>query len=181
MPKIESKLWKNKIVGHDRVPPESLTMNPLNFRRHPQRQRESLTAAIRDVGFIRSVTVNQTTGNLVDGHERVLQAIENKEPLIDVEYVKLTKMEERKALATMDAIGALAEIDSKSLDELLQTIKTDEEALQALFTAMATDAGLDYGQIGSQPESPDDFKEVDESIETKHECPKCGYRWSGGE
>jgi hypothetical protein len=28
--------------------------------------------------------------------------------------------------------------------------------------------------------TPGDFKEYDESIETDHECPKCGYKWSGG-
>ena len=27
-------------------------------------------------------------------------------------------------------------------------------------------------------DSPDDFKDVDESLETGHECPKCGYKWS---
>jgi len=27
--------------------------------------------------------------------------------------------------------------------------------------------------------APEDFPEVDESIETEHECPKCGYEWSG--
>jgi hypothetical protein len=27
--------------------------------------------------------------------------------------------------------------------------------------------------------SPQEFGEVDENIETQHECPKCGYKWSG--
>jgi ParB-like chromosome segregation protein Spo0J len=31
-----------------------------------------------------------------------------------------------------------------------------------------------------EPEAPDDFKEVDENIETEHTCPRCGYAWSGG-
>ena len=29
-------------------------------------------------------------------------------------------------------------------------------------------------------EPPDDFKEFDESIEIEHECPRCGYKFSGG-
>jgi hypothetical protein len=37
---------------------------------------------------------------------------------------------------------------------------------------------LDLPQEDVAP--PDDFKEVDENIETEHECPKCGYKWSGG-
>jgi len=28
------------------------------------------------------------------------------------------------------------------------------------------------------PPSPDEFPEMDEDIDTKHECPKCGYEWS---
>jgi hypothetical protein len=29
------------------------------------------------------------------------------------------------------------------------------------------------------PGPPEDFQAVDESIQTDHQCPKCGYRWSG--
>ena len=29
------------------------------------------------------------------------------------------------------------------------------------------------------PTVPDDFKEVDEDLETEHRCPSCGYEWSG--
>lgn len=32
----------------------------------------------------------------------------------------------------------------------------------------------------TQREAPEDFPEIDESIPTEHECPKCGYRFSGG-
>ena len=28
-------------------------------------------------------------------------------------------------------------------------------------------------------EPPADFPEKDENIETTHNCPKCGYKWSG--
>jgi hypothetical protein len=28
-------------------------------------------------------------------------------------------------------------------------------------------------------EPPNDFNEYDEAIDTEHECPKCGYQWSG--
>lgn len=32
----------------------------------------------------------------------------------------------------------------------------------------------------SETKPPDSFNEYDESIGTEHECPKCGYKWSGG-
>jgi len=53
------------------------------------------------------------------------------------------------------------------------------------------DWGLDLPVFGDNEESgvsneladktpPDDFAEYDENIDTEHECPKCGYKWSGG-
>ena len=90
-------IWASKIVGHDRVDPNSLVANPYNHRKHPQKQRDALAAAIREVGFIRSVTVNKRTGNVIDGHERLVQAIESGQPEIDVEYVDLSEEDKRKA------------------------------------------------------------------------------------
>lgn len=136
------KPWKRRIVGHDSVSPDSLLANPFNHRRHPQKQRDALAAAIRDVGFIRSVTVNRRTGHLIDGHERVWQAMTNEEPLIDVEYVDLSEAEEKTALATLDRIGELAEVDAAALDALLRDIETGEAELQALLAEMAADAGV---------------------------------------
>ena len=52
------------------------------------------------------------------------------------------------------------------------------------------DVLADFGfEVDSEPvedfldesEPPLDFPEQDEDIPTQHECPKCGYKWSGGE
>ena len=67
--------WKSRIVVHGRAAPGSLVANPLQHRTHPAKQSELLADSIGEVGFLRSVTVNKTAGNLVDGHERVEQAI----------------------------------------------------------------------------------------------------------
>jgi len=40
-------------------------------------------------------------------------------------------------------------------------------------------AGLEELMTAAPP-GPDSFPEVDENIETEHQCPKCGYAWSGG-
>ena len=150
--------WKSKIVGHDRVAPDQLMANPFNHRTHPQKQRDALAASIRDVGFIRSVTVNQTTGNLLDGHERVWQALKTEQEFIDVEYVELSEREEKLALATMDGIGEMAATDPEKLEELLHDCSTGEEALQELLAEMADDAGIDFGETGEivEDEAPID-------------------------
>ncbi len=146
--------WKSKIVGHAKVAPDQLVANPLNFRTHPMAQREALAAAIEEVGFIRSVTVNQRTGNLIDGHERVWQALQGEEPEIDVEYVDLSEEEEKKALATMDPISELAQVDSAKLDELLRDVNTGSAALQEMLSDLAKNAKLYLNQPVVEDEVP---------------------------
>lgn len=41
------------------------------------------------------------------------------------------------------------------------------------------DWGLEIPELTIEAEAPETFAEYDESIPTEHECPKCGYRWSG--
>jgi rubrerythrin len=41
-------------------------------------------------------------------------------------------------------------------------------------------AADEESELVDDPTPPEDFKEVDENIETEHSCPKCGYKWSGG-
>jgi hypothetical protein len=125
--------WKSRIVGHAKVCPKKLAANPLNFRTHPLRQREVLKAAIEELGFVRSVTVNKRTGNIVDGHERVLQAADSGQPTIDVEYIDVSEEEERKILATLDPIAELATVDGGKLDELLHDLAFGDVALQQML------------------------------------------------
>lgn len=40
---------------------------------------------------------------------------------------------------------------------------------------------IDSGRLlkAFSPETPDEFRKFDETIETEHQCPRCRYRWSG--
>lgn len=158
-------IWKSRIVGHDRVDPASLVANPLNHRTHPQAQRDAMAASISEIGFVRSVTVNKRTGNLIDGHERVWQALHSEQPLIDVEYVDLSEDEERKALAVMDRIGEMAEVDEEQLALLIEDLDFAEDDLSGLIEEMALEAGLDWGD----PPPEDPGAEVDRAEELRVE------------
>ena len=52
----------------------------------------------------------------------------------------------------------------------------DDDILAADFD---TDELTDLGFLLNGKGAPEDFPEVDESIATEHQCPKCGYKWSG--
>lgn len=131
---------KNRVVGHADVDPASLVPNDKNWRLHGEGQVALLRAAIGDVGFIRSVTVNKTTGRLVDGHARVMIAVAEGWPSIPVEYVELTEEEEAKALATIDPLSAMADTDGDKLGELLSGMNASSAELQSMLDRMREDA-----------------------------------------
>lgn len=151
----KTKTWHSRIVGHGEENPAQLLANPFNFRVHPRRQQEALQGAIEEIGYLRSVTVNQRTGHIVDGHMRVMLALARNEPLIPVEYVDLSEHEERLALATLDPIAAQAATDREHLDALLRDIDTASPTLQRELDALAQKAGLVPGEpVERQPLFP---------------------------
>jgi hypothetical protein len=126
----EPSKWRSKIVGHEKVQAGQLMANPFNHRRHPEKQRKVVAASIEELGFIKSVIVNKVTGHIVDGHERVMQALGvGEETLVDVEYVELSPEDEKKALLVLDASSELAEVDASSLDQLVKECSFQDNLL----------------------------------------------------
>lgn len=135
--------WKSRIVGHDRVPAGQLLANPFNHRLHPPVQREVVAASIAELGVVKSVIVNRVTGHIVDGHERVMQALGFGEgTLVDVEIVELSPEEEKKALLLLDASSELAEVDRGQLVELVEGWEFSYDALRDLASSMLAEAGV---------------------------------------
>lgn len=138
--------WKSRIVGHDKVDPKTLKANPLNHRLHPLKQQKVVRASIEELGIIKSVIVNRATGLLVDGHERLEEALAEQQRggkvLLDVEYVELSEAEEAKAIAILDASGEMATADPEKLSALLDGIMTESSELSGLFEDMARNADL---------------------------------------
>lgn len=130
--------WRNQIVGHGEEAPDQLLAHPLNFRIHPKGQQDALLGAIHDVGYIRSVLVNRTTGHVIDGHLRVALAISERQPTIPVEYVELTPEQEAEALATLDPLAAMAGKDQEQLARLLEEFNTNSTALQQMLSNLAS-------------------------------------------
>lgn len=134
--------WESKIVGHDRVRADQLMANPFNHRTHPTAQREVVAASIAEIGFVKSVLVNRRTGRIVDGHERVMQALGvGDDCMVDVEYVDLSEEDERKALLVLDASSELAKVDADLLSELVNATSFELPALDSLAQGMLSDSG----------------------------------------
>lgn len=133
MAKKEARKWKNKIVGHAEVDPETLIPNPENWRVHNKSQSQTLDAALSEVGWIQEVIVNKTSGRIVDGHLRCALALQNGEKKIPVVFVELTDEEEKKALATFDPLSAMATGSPEQYDKLVEGLTTESLWLRELF------------------------------------------------
>lgn len=54
--------WKNRIIAHGEVDPQTLIANPKNWRKHPTSQRVAMEHMLDHVGWVQDVIVNQRTG-----------------------------------------------------------------------------------------------------------------------
>lgn len=148
-----------------------------NARQHPESQIAQIAASIRHFGFRNPVLIDGDNG-IIAGHGRVeaarLLGLE-KVPCIDCSDLSES---DRRAYVLADNRIAL----SSSWDEQMLGLEVRDLAnLEFDLSLLGFDqAELDEMINGLPDETPEDFAEVDESIETEHECPKCGYRFSGG-
>jgi len=132
-----------RITGTGYAAPEQLMPHPLNWRKHPQFQRESLRAILERIGWVQNVIVNRRTGRLIDGHLRVGLALELKEPQVPVLYVDLSEEEEKLVLASLDPIGDYSTADLFTLTQLYEGIIEGNSILQS---ASADDSLLAFLQ-----------------------------------
>ena len=134
--------WRNRIVGEGTRKASQFHANPLNYRTHPQSQREAVRGSLDELGWIQRVIVNRTTGNLIDGHERVWQALHADDAEVPYVEVELSEAEEKLALAVLDPLSAMAETDAKILDDLLRDVSTGNAALQELLAGLGEEIGI---------------------------------------
>jgi ParB-like chromosome segregation protein Spo0J len=175
---------RNRVKSLRMVPASDLRPNPKNWRTHPKAQADALRGVLAEVGLADACLARELPDGslmLIDGHLRAETLGDGDVPVL---ILDVNEAEADKILATLDPLAAMADSDAAKLDELLRSVDTGSEALQQMLASTANAAGLYQpidGPTAEEPgdvEPPEDFKEIDENIETEHECPKCGYRWS---
>lgn len=168
-------LIRDRIKELRRVPANELRPNPRNWRTHSAQQADAVRGVLAEIGFAGAELVRECEDGtlvLIDGHLRADVCGTATVPCL---VLDVTEAEADKLLVTYDPIGAMAGADPVKLDALLREVQTGSEALsQMLAELWEENKPADVG------ESPEEFAEVGEDIETEHQCPKCGYRFSGG-
>lgn len=157
-------------------PLETLVENPRNPNKHNDAQLRLLGRVIGGAGWRSPIVVSKRSGFIVKGHGRFQAALAagmTHAPVDVQDYA--TEADEWADMIADNRLAELSAMSGGDLKDLLQELDTgafpmdltgfDEEALAALMTEAAP---------------PDEFPSADEHIETEHACPKCGYKWSGG-
>ena len=163
----------------EQIPVFDLIPYARNARTHSEQQVSQIAGSIQEFGFCNPVLID-AQNSIIAGHGRVMAAQRLK--LDTVPCIRLTHLSDaqRRAYILADNRIALnAGWDTEMLANELSDLHADDLDLGLLgFDALELEKLL-HMEAGPQ-EPPQDFKEVDENIETEHECPKCGYKWSGG-
>jgi ParB-like chromosome segregation protein Spo0J len=145
---------RNRIVDHVTVRAGDLVPHPLNFRQHPQHQREALAASLQEVGFARSLLGYRLPDGriqLIDGH---LRAEHDPDAPVTVELVDVSEDEARKLLLTLDPLAALAETDARAAAELARRVETDAVALADLWQSLAANDATARAALDQAAEPP---------------------------
>ena len=163
-------------IKHLAVGVETLTPDPENARLHPERNMEAIRESLRLYGQMKPIVVRKQTMVVVAGNGTLAAAKQLGWTKIAANVVTMTDAE---------AIGyGLAD------NRTAELAAWDEEALSRLMR-LSAEMGNERPPGWSPDElavlratgwvdPPAEFPEVDENIEIEHQCPKCGYRFSGG-
>lgn len=170
--------WRIEIIESGVKPAKDFTPNPLNWRLHPEHQRDALAGVINEVGLIDRVLENKRTGHLIDGHLRWEMAMrEDEDTPLPYDAIDVDEATEHKILATLDPLAAMATTDTEKLDELLRDIQTGEAAVQEMLSELAEGAGLDYGAEPEPVEDPE--PQIDRAEELREQWGvEYGQLWT---
>jgi ParB-like chromosome segregation protein Spo0J len=171
---------RDRIKELRRVKASDLLPNPKNWRTHSPQQLDALRGALAEVGWADAALARETPQGLMllDGHARAEIAPDAEIPVL---VLDVNETEADLILATLDPLAAMAGTDASKLDELLQELKPQSEALQEMLADMRTKEGLDAGDdldTGYQPEdsaskglrefgarlTPDQFEQVKQAL-----------------
>ena len=173
---------KDLTIGIDELIPD-----PKNARRHSPKNIGAIESSIRAFGPARSIVID---GNgVVRAGNGTLEAAK-RAGVKNVRIVHSTG-EELVAVVRDDLSDAQAAAYALADNRASDLSEWDPKALQTAVEelteagAVLSDFGFSEGDFTgmfppekADPESPDEFKEVGEDLETDKSCPKCGYRWS---
>jgi hypothetical protein len=160
---------------------DSIQLDPANLRRHPDRNLAKIKGSLVRFGQQRPILVDGR-GIVLAGNGTLTAARELGWTQIQILRTNLTGSEATAYAIADNRTAEVAEWDSAALAEVLNALRAEDADLaDASGFSLNELAALVSGDppTSESPESPDEFPEYGDDIQTEHQCPKCGYQWSG--
>lgn len=168
---------RDRIRELRRVPARELIPNPKNWRRHPKTQAAALRGLLEEIGYADALLARELPDGrlmLIDGHLRAETTPDLDLPVL---ILDLDESEADKLLLTLDPLASLAESDSERIGALLQTVRTDNAAVEELLRRTAGERL--WSLIHPQAEPP---AQIDQAGELQKKWDTCtGQLWRIGE
>lgn len=167
---------------------DDLILDPNNANKGTQQGQTIIRKSIAELGAGRSILVDRN-GVVIAGNKSLAMAKEigvtnvevvctTGDKLVVVQRTDLD-MDEPNARLMAIADNRASEVDLE-WDPIVLKNEAEDIDIDWLFTdeqiaSLATEDLNDTEDL----DAPEEFKEFDETLDTDHECPKCGYKWSG--
>jgi len=185
---------------------ESLECNPSDIKPSPYNPRQITESAKKVLGFsisefgdISGIVWNKTTGNLITGHQRWGELnekgeitfkyshedrfdiyINNAYSTFDIRIVQWTLEKEKAANISANSHIGAGSFDTEILSTLIAGLKIDMPDVHSALNLnqLSLDLKINFDPIqGKEVSFIAKEKELDENIQTKTECPSCGYKY----
>lgn len=133
---------RDRVIELRRIRAKDLTPNPKNWRRHPEVQAAALRGLLTEIGMADALLARELPNGrlqLIDGHLRAETMRDDEVPVL---ILDLDEAEADKLLLTLDPLAAMASADTDRLDELLDSVRTDDPAIQAWLDDLRAQEGL---------------------------------------
>ena len=133
-----SQLIRDRIKELRRVKASLLVPNPKNWRIHGKQQAAALKGLLHEVGYADALLARELpdgTLMLIDGHLRAETTPHQEVPVL---ILDVTEAEADKILLTLDPLAGMAEANQIAIEQLLETVTTESEAVGALASPLGS-------------------------------------------
>ena len=163
---------------------KDLRPDPKNANRHTERGGAMMETSLQSYGYGDSMTVDRN-GVVLSGNQRLetLATIGLDRPIVVKSDGTRPIVHQRTDLDANDpraralalAMNRVGQVNLDLDPELVAEVIALDPSVKALWSEKEL-----VSFFANRP-APEDFPEVGSDLATEHTCPKCGYRWSGGE
>lgn len=173
----------SKIVVHafeqgkiERRKIDKLKPYPRNPKTHSPEQIDALAKIIQEFGFTRPVLIDEED-MILAGHGATKAG--QKLDMDEVPVIVLKGLSDAQKRAVVIADNQASELGGWDKDLL----KLELGELQRLnydlnLTGFSPESLVSY-LVVPKPTPPQQFQAFDETLPTEHQCPSCGFKWSG--